>query len=205
VPSNTQNRNPILGLNIGADGLKTGHTQEAGYGLVGSAKQGDRRIIFVITGLASAGDRRDEGERIVNWAFRQFAERDLGTAGTRLAEAEVWMGAAPSVGLVLQDDLRLLVPSTGGDAGLLAEVIFDGPVAAPIEAGARIAILRITRAELPPVEVPLVAEATVPRGGFAVRLRTAIAVLWAKFGPAAEPAPAPDASATLATPAPGGA
>jgi len=198
VPSNTQNRNPILGLDIGADGLKTGHTQEAGYGLVGSAIQGDRRIIFVITGLQTDADRRNEGERIVNWAFRQFAERDLGRAGDRLAEAEVWMGAVPGVGLVLQDDLRLLVPATGGDdTGLLAEVIYDGPIAAPVAAGTPIATLRITRAELPTVEVPLVAEATVPRGGFAVRMRTAIDVLWSRYGP--------QVAADTAETAPGGA
>ncbi|MEO0666156.1 MAG: D-alanyl-D-alanine carboxypeptidase family protein, partial [Pseudomonadota bacterium] len=89
APSNTRNRNPLLGLGLGADGLKTGHTQEAGYGLVGSAKQGDRRIIFVVTGLDTPAQRAEESERIVNWAFRQFAEQVVAPAGTRLAEADV--------------------------------------------------------------------------------------------------------------------
>ena len=75
APDNRFNRNPLLSLGIGADGLKTGHTSEAGYGLVGSAKQGDRRVIFVITGLASEQARAEEAERIVGWAFRQFSER----------------------------------------------------------------------------------------------------------------------------------
>src|SRR6056297_1907730 len=94
APQNTRNRNPILGLGIGADGLKTGHTQEAGYGLVGSAKQGDRRVIFVVTGLETARARAEESEQIVNWAFRQFAEQTVLTAGTEVARADVWMGDA---------------------------------------------------------------------------------------------------------------
>jgi serine-type D-Ala-D-Ala carboxypeptidase (penicillin-binding protein 5/6) len=200
VPSNTQNRNPILGLGIGADGLKTGHTQEAGYGLVGSAKQGDRRIIFVITGLDSAEARRTESERILNWAFSQFAERDIGTAGQRFAEAPVWMGAAPTVGLVLAEDARLLVPASGG-TDVSAEVAYTGPVQAPITAGQELGTLVITRAGLPEVRLPLVAEADVPLGGFGVRLQVAAQVLAGKLGvalpglaaPAASPVAVPDA------------
>jgi serine-type D-Ala-D-Ala carboxypeptidase (penicillin-binding protein 5/6) len=186
VPSNTQNRNPVLGMNIGADGLKTGHTQEAGYGLVGSAKQGDRRIIFVVTGLASAEARHDESERIINWAFRQYALRDLGEAGTRLAEAPVWMGASPTVGLVLAEDLSVLLPSLVTD-GLVADVVYEGPVAAPITAGQELATLVITRDGLPEMRVPLLAESAVEQGGFMVRIQTAVAVLMEKFG-AADPA-----------------
>jgi serine-type D-Ala-D-Ala carboxypeptidase (penicillin-binding protein 5/6) len=110
APANARNRNPLLELGVGADGLKTGHTQEAGYGLVGSAKQGDRRVIFVITGLATEQARAEEAERIVSWAFRQFSEKTVAKAGARVAEAEVHMGAADSVGLVPAEDVRLLVP-----------------------------------------------------------------------------------------------
>jgi len=81
APANTRNRNPLLGLDIGADGLKTGHTQEAGYGLVGSAQQGERRIVFVLSGLSSTNQRADEAEAIVNWAFRQFSTRSFGKSG----------------------------------------------------------------------------------------------------------------------------
>ncbi len=77
APQNKTNRNPLLGLGIGADGLKTGHTEEAGYGLVGSAKQGDRRVVFVLSGLESAAARAQESESIVNWAFRQFSQRSM--------------------------------------------------------------------------------------------------------------------------------
>ena len=110
-PDNRFNRNPLLDLGIGADGLKTGHTSEAGYGLVGSAKQGDRRIIFAITGLPSDKARAEEAERIVGWAFRQFSEKTVAKSGTRIAEAEVHLGDADSVGLVPAEDVKLLVPA----------------------------------------------------------------------------------------------
>lgn len=224
VPSNSQNRNPILGLGIGADGLKTGHTDEAGFGLVGSAKQGDRRIIFVITGLESAIDRRDEAERIVNWAFRQFAQRDLGETGTRMAEADVWMGEAGSVGLVLGRDVSLLMP-VGSTGGVTAEVRYLSPVEAPVAEGDTMGELIISRGDgLPEIRVPLLAESAVPRGGFEVRMRTTAQVLVNRWGPSvglselpafldpvptAAPAPSVDSppvstvdSAPVSTPAP---
>ena len=184
VPSNSQNRNPILALGMGADGLKTGHTSEAGYGLIGSAKQGDRRVIFVISGLDSAEARAEEGERILNWAFRQFAEEELLKAGTRLGEATIWMGDADQVGLTVNEDIKLLVPTFGG-AEISAEIVFRSPIEAPVQAGQQMGELVITRPELPEVRVPLVAEADVARGGFAVRLKTAALVLLRKISPSA--------------------
>ena len=180
APQNVSNRNPLLGLGIGADGLKTGHTEEAGYGLVGSAKQGDRRIIFAITGLATARARAEEAEQIINWAFRQFAERSVAEAGTRLAEAEVWRGERPLVGLSVKEDLSMLVPLTAA-RDIEAEVVYDGPVAAPIAAGDEIAELVIRLDGLPETRAPLVADADVARGGFAARLRVAADVLMGKF------------------------
>jgi len=183
VPANSQNRNPILGLGIGADGLKTGHTQEAGYGLVGSAKQGDRRIIFVITGLRTPEARAEEAEKIVNWAFRQFAQRDVVRAGTRIATADVWMGMTPSVGLTVGEDVSLLVPVLRrGD--IEAEAVFNGPVEAPIAAGQKLGELIIQLDGLPETRVPLVAETDVDRGGFQTRLRTAAMVALEKLGAA---------------------
>jgi len=179
-PANVRNRNPLLGLGIGADGLKTGHTQEAGYGLAGSAKQGDRRIIFVITGLDTAQARAEESERIVNWAFRQFAQRDLATRGQRIAEADVWMGEQPAVGMALMEDLSLLVPVTG-DATINAEVVYNGPVEAPIAAGDTVGELVIRLENLPETRVPLVADQDVAAGGFSTRLRTAAEVLTARI------------------------
>jgi D-alanyl-D-alanine carboxypeptidase (penicillin-binding protein 5/6) len=175
-PANTRNRNPLLALNIGADGLKTGHTREAGFGLVGSAKQGDRRIIFVITGIETAQERAEEAERIVNWAFRQFTLREVARSGTHIAQAEVWRGEQPHVGLLLQEDLSLLVPSSGG-SDINAEVVYNGPIQAPIAQGDAIAELVIHLENLPETRVPLVADASVASGGFSSRLRTAAGVL----------------------------
>ncbi len=182
APANSRNRNPLLTLGIGADGLKTGHTQEAGYGLVGSAKQGDRRVIFVITGLNSVEQRAEEAEKIVNWAFRQFAQRDIVDKGTVIAEADVWMGDVPSVGLSVAEDVSLLVPVVNQDS-LDAEVVYTGPLEAPIRAGQEVAELVITLDDLPKHRVPLVATNDVARGGFNSRVRVAAEVLWSKFGP----------------------
>ena len=181
APANSNNRNPLLGLGIGADGLKTGHTREAGYGLVGSAKQGDRRIIFVITGLDSEAARAEEAERIVNWAFRQFAQKDVVRAGSRIAEAEVWMGDAPSVELTVAEDLSLLVPVLASDE-VKAEVIYDGPIEAPISAGQELGSLIVSLEGLPQTTVPLVAGHDVAEGGFETRLRMAAQVLLQKIG-----------------------
>ncbi len=185
VPSNSQNRNPILGLGLGADGLKTGHTMEAGYGLVGSAKQGDRRIIFVITGLDSAAQRAEESSKIINWAFRQFAQKNVARAGTRLADASVWMGEAATVGLTVAEDVNLLVPALGGN-DFDAQVVFDSPISAPIAAGQQLGELVITLEGLPETRVPLVAENAVANGGFGVKLSTAAKVILGKLLPEAE-------------------
>lgn len=184
VPSNSQNRNPLLSLGIGADGLKTGHTSEAGYGLVGSAKQGNRRVVFVITGLDSAIARAQESEKVVSWAFRQFAQKQLVEAGTQLAVADVWMGASPNVSLTVADDVSLLVP-VFNQTGVSAEIVYDAPIEAPITLGQELGELIITLDGLPETRVPLVADAAVTRGGFAVKLRTAAMVLLRKIAPEA--------------------
>ena len=176
APQNTQNRNPLLKLGIGADGLKTGHTQEAGFGLAGSAKQGDRRIVFVISGIDTAAQRAEEAEAIVNWAFRQFAQKDIAKAGTELARAEVWMGSASSVGLTLSEDLSALLPVLGSDE-IKAEVVYSGPVRAPVEQGQELAELVFAPEGLPEIRVPLVAAESVEKGGFAVRLKTVSGIL----------------------------
>jgi D-alanyl-D-alanine carboxypeptidase (penicillin-binding protein 5/6) len=180
APANARNRNPLLELGVGADGLKTGHTQEAGYGLVGSAKQGDRRIIFVITGLTSDEARAEESERIVAWAFRQFSEKTVAKAGTRVAEAEVHMGSADTVGLVPAEDVRLLVPALVQDS-VTAEVVYNGPLIAPVTKGTPVAELIVHAPDLPDRRVPLVAETDVGSAGFMKRLTTAAGTLYARY------------------------
>ncbi len=169
APSNRFNRNPILPLGIGADGLKTGHTQEAGFGLAGSAKQGDRRVVFVITGLPTAAARAEESERIVNWAFRQFVARDVVEAGTRVAEAPVFMGAAETVGLVADDNLTTLVPLSAGNA-LDAEIRFNGPLQAPVFKGTLVGEMIVQIPDMPARRIGLRTEGDVAEGSFTQRL-----------------------------------
>lgn len=176
APSNTRNRNPLLGLGIGADGLKTGHTSEAGYGLVGSAVQGDRRVIFVISGLDSTKARAEEAEAVVNWSFRQFDKKTIATAGTPVARAEIWRGSAQSVGLVPETDLEILLPALSGKQ-IAAEVVYSGPINAPVGKGQKLADLVLQPDGLPEMRLPLVAENDVSAGGFFVRVKTAAQVL----------------------------
>ncbi|CAN1565308.1 DacC D-alanyl-D-alanine carboxypeptidase [Paracoccaceae bacterium] len=172
APDNRFNRNPLLKLGIGADGLKTGHTSEAGYGLVGSAMQGGRRIVFAITGLPSEDARAEEAERIVGWAFRQFSEKTVAKAGVRVADAEVYLGNADTVGLVPASDVRLLVPAIVQD-GVSAEVIYNGPLLAPVAKGTAVAELIIHVPDLPDRTVPLVTESDVGKAGFFRRVTSA--------------------------------
>jgi D-alanyl-D-alanine carboxypeptidase (penicillin-binding protein 5/6) len=180
APDNRFNRNPLLTLGIGADGLKTGHTSEAGYGLVGSAKQGDRRVIFVITGLASEQARAEEAERIVGWAFRQFSEKTVAKTGIRVTEAEVHLGDAETVGLVPAEDVRLLVPALVQDS-VTAEVVYNGPLIAPVIKGSPVAELIVHVPDLPDRRFPLVAEADVGTAGFFKRLTTAGKQLYGQY------------------------
>lgn len=180
APSNVNNRNPLLKLGIGADGLKTGHTSEAGYGLVGSARQGDRRVVFVISGLDSNVKRAEEAEALVQWSFRQFAEKTIAKAGTAVAQADVWMGAERSVGLVPAEDMTILLPVLTG-AQIAAEVIFTGPVNAPVQKGQLLGELVVRPDGLPELRLPLVADRDIAAGGFLVRVRTAANLLIAQF------------------------
>lgn len=175
------NRVPLLGAGLGIDGLKTGHTEEAGYSLVGSARQGTRRVIYVFSGLNSSAERSEEAERIVGWAFRQFAEQEVFGAGDSVAVADVWMGAEDTVTMVPATDVSILVPVMV-QVGINARVEYDGPIAAPIVEGQEIGRLVVEVAGLSPTTVPLVAANAVAEGGFLPRMRTAASLLGAQLG-----------------------
>lgn len=181
APANSRNRNPLLGLGIGADGLKTGHTQEAGYGLVGSAIQGERRVIFALSGMSSTSERATESEKVVNWAFRQFVKRKVADAGKVLGQADVWMGSQDSVGLVVAEDVEILLPVPLADT-LNARVEYKGPVQAPIQSGQQLGELVIPRNGLVDVRVPLVAQYGVGTAGFLPRLMMSTEVLLRNLG-----------------------
>jgi len=180
APANTRNRNPLLGLGIGADGLKTGHTEEAGYGLVGSAKQDNRRIIFVLSGLDSLEDRAQEAENIVNWAFRQFVVKNFGMSGDEVGKAKVWNGKSRNVSLILEGDLNVMLPVlSSSDPSFSIE--YFGPIKAPLARGEKIAELVIKSQDLPETRHALVAESNISAGGFFVRVRTAGQYLFNAF------------------------
>ncbi|TMV82504.1 D-alanyl-D-alanine carboxypeptidase [Thioclava sp. BHET1] len=188
APANVENRDPLLGRVQGADGMKTGHTEASGYGLVGTALQDGRRVLVVMNGLPSIQARGDEGERLLNWAFRQFSEKTAAKKGEVIAQAPVWMGAENSVGLVPAEDAKMLVP-IGVSGETDAKVVFDGPIRAPVSAGQKLAELVIKRPDLPDAQIPLVAQADVPVGGYLKHLTTAVRVLYERLsGAAATPA-----------------
>ncbi|PHQ68142.1 MAG: D-alanyl-D-alanine carboxypeptidase [Paracoccus sp.] len=172
APANRFNRNPLLGLGIGADGLKTGHTQEAGYGLVGSAVQDGRRIVFVITGLATETARAEEAERIVNWAFRQFTMETLVPAGETVVEVPVWLGTQARVGLTTSEGARVLIPAGARDQ-VKVEAVYDSPLPAPIAKGDQLGRLVVTVPGAKDAVTPLIAAQDVPEAGFAGRLKGA--------------------------------
>ncbi|MEM9969669.1 MAG: D-alanyl-D-alanine carboxypeptidase family protein [Pseudomonadota bacterium] len=176
-PSNRFNRNPVLGLGLGADGLKTGHTEEAGYGLVGSALQGERRVVFVFTGLESQAVRRQEAESFINWGFRQFVSKTVATAGQTLTGAPVWMGDHQEINIVAGEDIELLIPAVGQDS-VSTTVEYTAPLEAPIQEGEQVAELIVTAPDMPERRIPLVSDRNVVRGGFLPRVRASSSILF---------------------------
>ena len=172
APANIRNRNPLLGLGIGADGLKTGHTKESGYGLVGSAKQDGRRIIFVLSGLKTLEDRSQEAETIVNWAFRQFKMETFASGGSEIGTAKVWNGKSRHVSLVLENDLNVMQPVlSSSEPSFVIEYL--GPIKTPIKKGDKVADLVINSPDLPETRHSLFAGNNVSSGGFFIKVRTA--------------------------------
>ena len=178
------NRNPLLNLDIGADGLKTGHTEEAGYGLVGSVEQDGRRIVFMLTGLASAKDRAIESERLTSWAFREFSTETLIEKGAVVTQADVWLGDADTVDLVADEDLNILVPYADRD-DIKVNVVYQGPIQAPIEAGTKVAEMIVTVPGLSDRVFDLHAGSTVSSGGFLSRVFASAQILSRKIVDAA--------------------
>ncbi len=172
------NRNPILGKVAGADGLKTGHTEEAGYGFTGSAQQGGRRLIMVLAGLSSFNERINESTNFMNWGFRAWQAKPLFAKGRRVAEAKVQLGGEDAVGLVAPRDLAVTIPA-GLGSDMIVKVVYDGPVKAPIAAGQHIADLVVQTSGGPPQTMPLVAANAVAEAGFFGRMWTGLTSLFA--------------------------
>jgi len=162
------NRNPLLNLGIGADGMKTGFTADGGYGLVGTAMQNDWRLIVAINGLKGEKERADEGKRLLEWGYRTFETRVLFAEGQTVGEAKVFGGASGSVPLVSDGPVNLMVQRNLNER-VVARIVYTGPVRAPIERGQPIGRLRVTRGDITALEVPLRAGESVAKGGMTGR------------------------------------
>jgi D-alanyl-D-alanine carboxypeptidase (penicillin-binding protein 5/6) len=167
------NRNPLLGAVTGADGLKTGFTKEAGYGLVGSAVQDGLRLIVVVNGLKSAKERADEAKKLLEWGFRSFEQRNLFAAGQIIGSAKVYGGASGSVPLQAPGLVKMMVPKSGGEK-LIARIAYQGPVPAPVTQGQSIGLLKVWRDDKLVLQVPLKAAESVGKGNMPGRAIDAV-------------------------------
>ncbi len=163
-----QNRNPLFGMGLDADGLKTGETKEAGFGLVGSAVQDDRRLIIVLAGAKSDKERADEARKMLDWGFHDFQTRILFAEGQNIGSAKVFGGNVSYVPLVAPGVIQVLVPRNG-DQPLTARIDYTGPVPAPITKGQAIGTLKVWRGDNLALEVPLQAAEDVGRGSMSRR------------------------------------
>jgi len=177
---NQKNRNPLLRLGIGADGLKTGHTEVAGYGLAASAIRKNRRIIIVVNGLESKRDRARESRYLLNWAYRTFDTYRLFVAGETVTDASVWLGSASSVPLILERDLFVTIKKRSRKQ-LRVVAKFTEPIVSPIRRGDRLGILVVNAPNENKMELPLIAGASVAELGRMGRLTALINhLLWGK-------------------------
>jgi serine-type D-Ala-D-Ala carboxypeptidase (penicillin-binding protein 5/6) len=157
------NRNPLLNALNGADGLKTGYTKEGGYGMVGSAVQNDTRLIVVVNGLEDADDRASEAKKMLEWGFRSFETRILIAANETIGYARVFGGESRSVRLTSPEPVKVMV-SKNGNERLLARVVYNGPVRAPIAAGQQIGVVKVWRSGNLAVETPVYAAEAIGTG-----------------------------------------
>jgi serine-type D-Ala-D-Ala carboxypeptidase (penicillin-binding protein 5/6) len=158
-----QNRNPLLNSLEGADGLKTGYTKEGGYGMVGSAVQNGIRLIVVINGLEDPDDRAGEAKKMLEWGFRNFEVRTLIAADQTVGYAKVFGGDSRSVKLTSPEPIKVMVPKNGGEK-LIARIVYNGPVRAPIQSGQPIGVVRVWRGANIATEQPLYAAESIGKG-----------------------------------------
>jgi serine-type D-Ala-D-Ala carboxypeptidase (penicillin-binding protein 5/6) len=171
---NQGNRNPLLYKDLGADGLKTGHTEESGYSELGSAVRGDRRVILVLSGLPTMKERAQESERLMEWAFREYNDYKLFSAGDKVDDADVWLGAEAKVPMTVQSDFVVTLPRKSRN-DMKVTVSYDRPVPAPIKKGDAIGKVTVTAPDVSPIEAPLNAGAGVGQMGVFGRVAMAAA------------------------------
>ena len=167
-----ENRNPLVQKGL-ADGLKTGHTEAGGFGVVASAQRGSRRVVVVVNGLGTSHARREESERLLEWAFREFENVTLFTAADTVEDAKVWLGTHSTVPLVGGRDLVITMPRQWRQTAKI-EVHYESPVTAPVQSGEVLGKLLISGQGVPTMEVPLLAGADVPRLGLPGRAMSVV-------------------------------
>ncbi|NQV56927.1 MAG: D-alanyl-D-alanine carboxypeptidase [Rhodospirillales bacterium] len=176
------NRNPLIYRDIGADGLKTGHTESGGYGLTASAVRGDRRLVMVLNGLPGTKERGTDSEQLFDWGFREFNNYTLFKKDDEVSIAPVWMGTENSVSLVMPEEVTLTLP-VSLRRKMVVKVSMDEPVPAPVKKGARLATLKIELPGRAPLEYPLLAGGDVNQLGAISKLGAALKfVLWGEAG-----------------------
>lgn len=177
------NRNPLLYRNIGADGVKTGHTEDGGYGLIGSGVRDGRRVIMVLNGLPDSKARAQESARLLEWALSAFENKALFTADAQVVSAPVYLGAADSVPLVPQKDIVVTLPKMAATDKIKVEASYPAPLRAPIKKGDVVGTLKVETPVLGVQEFPLVAGADVaPAGMFKSIAQKAQVMLGARQG-----------------------
>ncbi|MFA7305251.1 MAG: D-alanyl-D-alanine carboxypeptidase family protein [Hyphomicrobium sp.] len=159
------NRNPLLFQNVGADGLKTGHTAAAGFGLVGSAVQDGKRLIVVVSGLEKADQRKDEAVKLLNWGFNSFNSVRLYDAGEVIGQARVWGGKVWYVPLAANADVTFTVPKFPANQKISAEIVYKAPLKPPVKKGDQVAMLKLSSSTSASTELPLYATEDVQKGG----------------------------------------
>ena len=177
------NRNPLLYKNIGVDGMKTGHTKEAGYSLAATATRNGRRLILVLTGLDTAQQRAVEGERLFDYGFRKFNNYTLFKDGETVDTADLWLGDLPRVPLIIEDALTVTLPRDRRDE-LEVSVVFESPIPAPVKIGDLVSKIRVEIPGTEPIELPLLAGKSISRAGPFRRISGALSYLL--FGPPEE-------------------
>ena len=170
------NRNPLLKMSIGADGLKTGFTKEAGYGLVGSAVQGGLRLIVVVNGLKTAKQRADDAKKLLEWGFHNFESRLLFAEGQTIGSAKVFGGADGYVPLQADGPVRVMVPKNGGER-LIARIVYTGPIPAPVKEGQPVGDLKVWRGDKVVLTTPLKTAGSVKVGTLSQRAFDAVTEL----------------------------
>lgn len=170
------NRNPLLSMDIGADGMKTGFTEESGYAIVGSVSRDGKRVFAAMSGMATERERAEEARKLLDWGRRAFQRTEIFAEGEIVGEAQVYGGAKPGVALKARGPIAIFLPITNRDR-LVARIVYEGPVVAPVEEGVRVGALKVWIGDTLSQETPLYTAEEVGLGSLHQRALDAVGEL----------------------------